>query len=359
MKIALSNLLDWSLYPISWLWEWAYRVRRFLYTYGFFSRYYFQVPVISVGNLNFGGTGKTPFTLWLGEYLNSQGKKVMILMRGYKGKLESSFGILKSNRRLGFDPFKYGDESLLLARRLKNASIVVGKRRTDNLEFYFDRERPDVVLLDDGHQHIQLKRQLNIVLFDTFMDIDSYKVAPRGYLREGLTALRDADLVVLGRCDIVEPCQIDKLKKLISAHLNFKVPIAEIKYTSSGLFDSSYHLKFTAKEIRGRRVICIVGVASPEPFFGMVEKLGANIVEKIALPDHHFITRTEAKKYLQLAKQKKALLVTTEKDMVKMRGIFDDEQIVYLEIQVEFISGEEKVREIITQVVEFTHVSLR
>ncbi len=353
MKEGVIGFLGLFLYPLSFLWEWIYRIRRFLYTYGFFSRRHFQVPVISIGNVTFGGTGKTPFTLWVGEYLNSECKKVMVLMRGYRGKLENSFGILKSGRRLGFNPFEYGDEALLLARRLKNASIVVGKKRADNLEFYFEKEKPDAVLLDDGHQHIQLGRRLNVVLFDSLMALDRYKVAPRGYLREGMTALKDADLIVLGRCDLVEPDKIKELKDFIGCYLSPGVPFAEIKYAPSGFFDSSYRLKFNLEQIQGRKAICVVGIASPESFFNLVEGLGADVIEKISLPDHHFFSTEEAKKYLQLADQNDAFLVTTEKDMVKMRRIVDDERIIYLEVQVEFLSGEEQTKEIIAQAIRF------
>ena len=120
------------LTPISFLWDGIYRLRRFLYSYNFIKVDKFQVPIISVGNLTFGGTGKTPFTIWLSEYINQKNKKVMILSRGYKGNLENSSGILRSGKKLGFNPFEYGDEALLLVRRLKNAVVVVGNKRRDS-----------------------------------------------------------------------------------------------------------------------------------------------------------------------------------------------------------------------------------
>ena len=126
---GLSNFRK-LLGPFSWAWESVYQVRRFAYNYGVFKRNKFQVPIISVGNLTFGGTGKTPITLWIAEYFNSRERKVMILMRGYKGKLEHSSGILRSGKKIGFNPFYFGDEALLFARRLQNVSVVVGKNRS-------------------------------------------------------------------------------------------------------------------------------------------------------------------------------------------------------------------------------------
>ena len=214
MKKNLYSIIYTFLYILSFIWEKAYQVRRFLYKYGFLKKRAFDVPIVSVGNLSFGGTGKTPFTLWLGEYLAQERKKVMILIRGYKGNLENSFGIIRSPYRLISNPYKYGDEPLLLARRLKSASIVIGKKRSDNLEYYFYKEQPDIVLLDDGHQYLQLNRNLNILLLDTSMSLESYKTAPLGYLREGLSALKDVDTIVFTQCDQVSSQKLDKFKTI-------------------------------------------------------------------------------------------------------------------------------------------------
>src|SRR5690606_32028400 len=158
----------------------------------------------------------------------------MILMRGYKGKLEKSSGILRGGRKLGYNPVDYGDEPLLLARRLESASIVVGRNRSENLRYHFNNEKPDVVLLDDGHQHLKLYRDLNIVLFDALMPASRYKVAPLGYMREGFSALKDADLVVIGRADQATRESIDNLKELVHSYAQAVSNCAEIGFGQSG-----------------------------------------------------------------------------------------------------------------------------
>jgi tetraacyldisaccharide 4'-kinase len=342
------------LSPFSWLWEWIYIFRRFLYTYDLVAQNQYRVPIISVGNLTFGGTGKTPFTLWLSEYLSHrQNKKIMILMRGYKGKLEHSSGILHADSRLGFSPFEYGDEALLYARRLKDASIVVGKNRSQNLDYYFHKELPDVVLLDDGHQHLKLGRNLNIVLFDATMPLTRYKVAPMGYMREGFSALKDADLIVLGRVDQVSPEKLNDLRSLVNAKASGAVPIAEVYYSLSGLFTSDSNEMMDLELIRGKNVICIAAIASPGSFFSMVKDVGANVIEEIAFPDHHFFTYNDLNEILARAEEQNAFVITTEKDMVKIRRIINDERIMYFEIQICFASGEQKAREIIDRCVNF------
>ena len=348
-KIKILPILSTVfLSPISILWENIYRVRRFSYNFGIFSRNEFKVPIISIGNLTFGGTGKTPFTLWLSDYLYGLDKKVMILTRGYKGKLEHKSGILKSDRRLGYNPMLYGDEPMLLARRLTNASIVVGKNRSENLKHYFESEKPDVVLLDDGHQHSKLARNVNIVLFDSLMSLQRYKVAPKGYMREGFSALKDADLVVLGRCDQASSEQKEKLKKMILEY-NPRIPFAEISYLPTGLFDSNYEKALELDQIANQNVICIAGIASPGSFYNSIENLGAKIVHKETFPDHHYFTTEEIDRLIQLAKKENAIIITTEKDIVKIRKISDASEIYYLEIKVNFMNGKEQTQEIISK----------
>ena len=265
MKI-FNFLKIWVFTLLSELWDFIYRVRRFCYDYGIIHQHSFHVPIISVGNLTFGGTGKTPLTLWIADYLDKKCKKSMILMRGYRGKLENSHGLIKSNAKMTPDPIQFGDEALLYARKLKNASVVVGKQRAQNLAFYFPDEKPDVVLLDDGHQHIKIKRNLNFVLFDLTQPLSSYEVAPLGLMREGFSALKDADLIVLARADLVEEKKKNEVKKLIYPHIAPRVPIAEIKYSPKGLFDSTYALKYRPQDIEGKKILCLAGIASPNSF---------------------------------------------------------------------------------------------
>lgn len=349
MTKAFTFLGRLLLRPLSFLWDFYYRIRRFSYKYGLLTQASFRLPIISVGNLTFGGTGKTPFTLWLTDYLSSLDLKVMILMRGYKGKLEHSSGIVKSGRRLGVNPVDFGDEALLLSRRVHNASIVVGKNRSENLKFYFDQEQPDVVVLDDGHQHLQLKRSLNIVLFDALMPISRYHVAPLGYMREGMSALKDAEVVVIGRADQVGATQLQDLRSHLSSSMRNDALLCEICYVPTGLYNSRYQRCYLKEQLQGMKVYCVAGIASPHSFFQLIESLGANIVGKEVFPDHYYFSSDDMKHILDQASRSKALVVTTEKDIVKMRRVVDDERIFYLEIQVDFLKGESEFKEIVSK----------
>lgn len=346
-KNKTSLLKKILLTPFSWIWGVVYYLRRICYDYGILRQRSFQVPVISVGNLTFGGTGKTPFTLWLAEYLHTKNKRAMVLMRGYKGRLENSSGMIHSGKKINPDATDYGDEALLFARRLEDATIVVGKKRSENLSFYFPKVEPDVVLLDDGHQHIKIKRKLNIVLFDALMPLNRYKVAPLGYMREGFHALKDADLVVIGRADLAQPKKVKALKELLLPHLPSGIQFAEVGFRPNGFYNSSYDMVYTLDQIRNRKVICMAGIANPQSFFKLLEDLGAEILVTESFPDHHFFKLDEINALLSYAKTEDALIVTTEKDIVRIKKIVNDESIVFLEVDIYFLSGEQETKEIV------------
>ena len=343
--------LSLILFPLSLLWDGLYRLRRFSYKFGLLKKKTFEVPIISVGNITFGGTGKTPFSIWLAEYLATLDKKVMILMRGYKGSLENNSGILRAGKKLGFSPFEFGDEALLLARRLKKASVVVGKKRSDNLDFYFPSEKSDVVLLDDGHQHLKLDRDFNIVLFDSLMDLSKYKLAPCGYLREGFSSLSDADFIVLGRADQASANQLEGLKKIIRPHLRSEVPFAEIGYGATGLYDTNFIKIREINELKGMKVICVAGVASPESFFNLVDSLEATTLKRYSYPDHYFFNESDVKGLIKEAEELGAFLLTTEKDVVKLRKMTEYSKLMFLGIEVCFRTGEEDLKDKISQVI--------
>jgi len=336
---------------LSMIVESVYRVRRFCYTYGLIKRRNYVVPIISVGNLSFGGTGKTPFVIWLSNYINEQDKKVMVLTRGHKGKLEHSSGILYTTDKLGRNPVVFGDEALLLSRKISNGVICVGKNRCANLDFYFNKEEPDIVILDDGFQHLKINRVLNIVLFDALMPLSRYKTVPNGYLREGMHALKDANFVVIGRGDQTSQEQVYLLKKKIANYINSKIPVIEFSYIPSGFFDSNFNLVFKNLEIKEKKVVCVVGIAAPLSFFRLLEFLGATIILKKEFPDHYYYKQKELEEIVKFADQNDAIVVTTEKDIVKIKRVFSTDKILYLGIELYFSKGEMELKKEIDRLI--------
>ncbi len=344
MSNMLFKIISLVLFPLSLAWGLVHKLRRKFYYYGLFKQNHFQVPIISVGNLSFGGTGKTPFTLWISHYLSEMGLKVMVLTRGYKGELENSSGIIKAGRKLGFNPQEFGDEATMLARRLKSVTVVVGKKRSSNLEYYFDEVNPDAVVLDDGHQHLKLGRKLNIVLMDGSMPFSKYKVAPMGYLREDFSALRDTDIIIIGKVKHADKSNLAKLEKSIRPYLSQDTVLCHMNYRPSGFYDTSFTKKFDLNMMAGKNVIAVAGIASPDSFLELLTDLEVNIVKTFVYKDHHHFKVDEMREILNMASKHDAFVVTTEKDMVKMRRIINDDRMLYLEICIEFLKGEERMK---------------
>ena len=343
-SFSLFKILRFCLVPFSAAWEGVYRMRRFCYRYGVFDQKRFQVPIISVGNLTFGGTGKTPLILFLGKSFASQGKRSLILTRGYKSVLENSSALLKGRPFLGNSPYEYGDESLMLAKNLPGTSIVIGKRRAENLDFYLRQERPDVVLMDDGHQHLNLDRDLNIVLFDALMPLSRYRTPPLGYMREGFSALEDSDIVGMTRADQAGESKVEELKGLLSSYLPPNVPFFEMGLRPSCLRGMGLQ-RISLSKLNSQKTICVAGIASPQSFFLTVASLGADIIQKHSFPDHYQYGAQDLLEISQEAEKEGAMIVMTEKDMNKVRKVSGDGRIFFLEIETYFLKGEDLFKE--------------
>jgi tetraacyldisaccharide 4'-kinase len=233
------------------------RVRRSLYRAGVLKPRRLPRPVISVGNIAAGGTGKTPAVIALARYLTGRGHRVAVLTRGYGrsgtgGRVESA------------DPVKFGDEPVVIKISCEKADVIVGEKRYENgLSI-----NCDVYVLDDGFQHLQLARDLDIVI-----DV------PAGpFLREGRSALRDADLVIPRR------------------------------------------IRTNADMVRGKRVFAFAGLADNRQFFSMLTDSGAQIAGTLEFPDHHPYSIADIEAIRRAARNSGTqLIVTTEKDAVKVR----------------------------------------
>lgn len=346
----LSVLKSSALTPLSFIWEWVYRVRRSFYEYGVLKKYVFKVPVISVGNLSFGGTGKTPTIVWLTEWIIKNGLTPVVLTRGYKGQLEHSSGLLKSGQKFRLNPFDYGDEPLMISNKMSKGAVIVGKKRAENLLKYFAETRPDVVLLDDGFQHLQIYRSFNIVLFDATMPLQNYRVAPLGYLREGLSALKDADAIVISRADMVTEAKLQKLLATISESFHHAPPLALTKYQALGVFDVYDNFVYSIDQLKGMKAIAVTAIASPDSFYRYLESFGVEVVEKVSFPDHYFFTPEDVNELLIMASQQSAIILCSEKDMVKMKRVSLDNRILYTKVEVEFMSGESELLNALSKV---------
>jgi tetraacyldisaccharide 4'-kinase len=263
------------------------------------------LPTISIGNIVAGGTGKTPFTILLARMLQNEGK-IAILLRGYKGKMEHGGG----TRVSACDPELFGDEAALLKRKLPEAVIYVGKRRDESAE-KAAKEGARLILLDDGFQHRSFHRDLDIVLLDARNPFGYGALLPRGLLREPLSALSRADMIVLNRVD--ESSNLDATIQEIQKFS--KAPLIKTRVVADGFAS----LDGKARALEPCCVALFSAIGAPATFHHLVCSLGFRVVDHLILPDHAAISQKTLSRYWERAQQKGAVgLLCTEKDAVKL-----------------------------------------
>jgi tetraacyldisaccharide 4'-kinase len=283
------------------------RLRLAAYEAGIARRRRAPCPVISVGNLEVGAMGKTPFTIELANRLIRRGRRVAVLSRGYGRADEEDLAIVSIGEGPRTTAALGGDEPVLVAQRTR-AIVVASADRAHAAELVVRDLGADVIVLDDGFQHLQLERDVDLVLLDRAAPFDGDRLLPVGRLREGPEALARADLLVLVGQDAA--ARDGAPKEVLPPK-----PIVEVAVEP----DAVMHLgrRHAPSSLRGRRVALISGIGRPERFRRMVEGLGAEVVHHVARRDHAVIGDGEIDRFLE-AGLGADLLLTTEKDAARM-----------------------------------------
>jgi tetraacyldisaccharide 4'-kinase len=295
--------------------------RNFLYDAGLADTIRLHCPVVSIGNLSVGGTGKTPVTDWLLNYLDSKNKKSLIVSRNYKAALK---GTEKVNLQFPRAAFFYGDEPTWLAVRHPLSSVYVGPQKWKAALKATEQETFDIAVIDDGFQHRSLARELDIVLIDATANDDEDHLLPRGRAREPLSSLERSDWVFITKANLVSE---DDLQKKIA-----QVP-AEIPYL---LFDYTLQLPFDLTS--DSKVILASGLARPETFEKSVQQIAEfKIIDCIRFADHFSYTAKDWKILQDKLKDSGAdAILTTEKDFIKLQNVVDSEaplRVAHLSVQ--------------------------
>lgn len=326
--------------PLSLLYGAVTRTRLSLYRRGTFHTTKLDRPVISVGNITTGGTGKTPLVEWVARTVAAQGKKVCILTRGYGRKdphlqviVSDGYGVLAS-------PSEAGDEPYLLASRLVGSAAVISSadRIAAGREAINDFGT-DCFVLDDGFQHLRLARDLNIVTIDATNPWGGGKLLPYGRLRETPESLSRADCVVITRCDQVP--ELDDLRSEIHK-LTHGRPIFHSRMRTSRVSP----LKNGAGSLTSpARVAAFCAVGNPHSFFEHVRRGGFDLALQKYYQDHHIYSQDEIDALARQATEAGAeALITTAKDAVKLRTLSFPLPCYVLEIEIEIDNGEELAR---------------
>jgi tetraacyldisaccharide 4'-kinase len=278
-----------------------------------------QLPcrVISIGNLALGGTGKTPLVEVVAGLLRREGMRVCVLSRGYGGRAQSGITVVSDGKRCLVSSEVAGDEPALLAEHLADVPVIVGKNRYAAGMLAVERFDADAIVLDDGFQHVQLARDLNILLLDAARPLGNGRLFPRGDLRERPTAIARADAIVLTRCE-------SDAAPALAAPLfsSSSLPLFYSQHTPLDLRVLADGRILPVASLKGQRILAFCGIGTPSHFRLTLQRLEAEIVAFVAFPDHHSYTRSEIEQLVLSAKQHSVdILVTTEKDGMRLRRL--------------------------------------
>ncbi|MBI3698524.1 MAG: tetraacyldisaccharide 4'-kinase [Acidobacteria bacterium] len=263
---------------------------------------------ISIGNLTAGGAGKTPVILWLVEQLQSRGLSCAVLTRGYR-RASQDLAVLAPGDFAS--AAETGDEAQLLLRRSRLPLGISADRYRAGTEIE-RRFHPDVFLLDDGFQHRQLSRDLDLVLIDATAPFGGRELLPLGRLREPLSALARAHAILITRAEPSD--RWDGLQQEIRRH-NSRAPIFLARFEPAAWVDASTGEEKPLDFLRDRPALAFCGIGNPRSFFGALETLGLTLVARVAFPDHHRYSPSD------LARLRAQTLVTTEKDLVNLPSL--------------------------------------
>lgn len=324
--------LEIVVWPLSVLYSAVMRVRNWLYDSGILKSHSFHRPIISIGNLTAGGTGKTPLTAYLIEELLKRRKRVGVISRGYGGEVRGSEEVkvdpdADSGRKASFEAAgRYGDEPTWLALRFfKKVPVFVGRDKVKTAETLLSKHNVDLILADDAFQHRRLARSLDIVVIDASEPRWHYRSLPLGRLREGFRSLKRAQVVFLTKVNLVEDYRLTEIRQILQSYQKrFQFKIIEMESTISHFVplndDPGKTLKCT--DLAGKKVLLVSGIGRPETFLTLVNQAtGAEIADYLIYPDHHdymgnaLTTITDRQRELGVD-----AILMTEKDAVKLKG---------------------------------------
>lgn len=316
-------------------------VNRLLYSAGLRERHRLPVPTLSVGNITMGGTGKTPFCHWLVSLLRAGGRRPGIVSRGYGREDEDRLVLVHDGRRLRAGTRRAGDEPVLLARSLGDVPIAVCSDRRRAAMGLIRRFDCDVIVLDDGFQHHRLDRSGDIVLVDTTCPLSGLKVFPRGTLREPVSALSRAHLIVMTRWQQAEdPGAVRREVRRAAPG----VPVVRTRMDVDSIVKIADGEDVPAESLRGRKAIVVCGVGNPVSVRRTVEELGVRVVRMRRFLDHARIPRN----FLEACDSKRRkigadYIIVTEKDAVKLvEDTRPCPEVLALRIKVQFLTRKEE-----------------
>ena len=335
------RLVRWVLYPGALFMGILIRLRNGLYDMRFLVPDRLSVPVISIGGLTVGGAGKTPVVRHLARRLKDAGYKPAVLSRGYGRETSGTF---RSVPDINWQDV--GDEPAFLASILPDIPVIVGNNRTSAGRLAVEQYNADVLLLDDGFQHRNTGRLVDIVVHDASQQLNPWHLLPLGPFREPLSSLRRASAVVLTRTDQAP----NGVQSAETFKIQFpQLPVIKTIYVPTSLRRMADDKKLTLEWLIDRDLIVLCGIANPTSFAQTVSDIGGCVYRIQAYPDHHPFSNSDLDNVMFMAKETGVKwIITTEKDAVRIQNHPIRDHLVLLDIELQFISGEPALEKLLS-----------
>ena len=305
-------------------------LRNLFYDYGWFTTEEFKLPIISVGNITTGGSGKTPLVMYLANLLIKNGKTPSIVSRGY-GRKSQGLVVVHDGKEMKAKVESAGDEPFLMATILKSVPVIVCEDRSHGIQQLIDFYSVNVVIMDDGFQHRKVKRDLDIITISANDSKNDYRLLPWGKLREPFKNINRSNAIVFTKTDnYTPPNMLAEFQSVFKGNsiVSSIIPVL-MRYDSSG-----YHKSLPSSEV----LFAFCGIGEPDSFFKSIKQLDIKLGGKRIFSDHQEYTESVITELsAQIKSSNCTAIITTEKDLVKLPESFLDEfETFVIKIEVKF-----------------------
>ena len=316
-------------------------IRTRLYERGWLPQRRLPRPVVSVGNLTVGGTGKTPMAMWVAEKLLEQGKKPGILSRGYRRRSQREFLLVSDGTSILAGPHEAGDEPYLMATRCPGVVVAVGADRYALGRWVLGLVPIDCFILDDGFQHLALDRDVNLLLVDSSDSEGMRELLPVGRLREPLAEAGRASDIVLTRVE--DESMISNVLEPIETAMGSTINPITTRFTVNKLVGISESMTFS--DVRGKKTLIFSGIGNPNQFRRTVTALGVQVVDELVFRDHEAYVPSRVKDIHRRVEQSKPdLVLTTEKDLIKVQSSWSSPTPLFAVcLELQFLDGQSRL----------------
>lgn len=319
--------------------------RNWLYDHKILKEAALLCPVISVGNITVGGTGKTPCVIMLARMLQENGFKPAVISRGYGGRKVHPVNIVSDGHKILLDSETAGDEPFLMAHVLKGIPVITGAERAAAGQAAIDRFGVNVLICDDAMQHRQLFRDINLVLLDNHNSEGSRHILPRGRLREPIKEISRANAIVFTRTNEAQPANSRIVELIQSEH----IPVFKSIHQPKNIISGNYSTQKPVSGLRGKKVCAFCGIANPDSFQKALLAADAQVLSFDVFPDHHRYNKSELEKIKSGFIDCRAdFLVSTQKDGVRLQNFPEFLNMIYmLSIELEIVPSPEPFKKFI------------